>query len=310
MDGMNGGPSMRDGRMAGSAPTEALANARRTASDYASLSAQEAFDAYAAWFGRTRAATIAIAVLLGAAAIYCAFRGWTAPYFALLALIIAVGVMQNVRIGRRFQGLEKILSEDCDAAKYRAVMERFAARWHRRSTQAVVNLELAFCAYSACDVDAALEHLSRARFRARSFQWIRWLDIQAVCLHEKGDASGRDRALVELRARRGHLRGAAAERADMLIRALEVSFVSHASWTPDAAAFMRDIVARAENHLNRVGACLLLAEYELLHGSRERALLWLDERLLVPMVPRAARARAELLRRLGVDGAENLSAGN
>ena len=176
--------------------------------------------------------------------------------------------MQNVRIGRRFQGLEKILSEDCDAAKYRAVMERFAARWHRRSTQAGREPGSWRSARTPRATWTPRSSTSPVHaFRARSFQWIRWLDIQAVCLHEKGDASGRDRALVELRARRGHLRGAAAERADMLIRALEVSFVSHASWTPDAAAFMRDIVARAENHLNRVEACLLLAEYELLHGS-------------------------------------------
>ena len=62
---------------------------------------------------------------------------------------------------------------------------------------------------------------------------------------------------------------------------------------------MREELAGARLHFNRVDWYLRLAEYELLHGDSARARAYLDEGLLEPLTPRARRLRGELLACLG-----------
>lgn len=271
------------------------------ASAYAQMSAHEAFLLYRSRYRMLQAGYITLIVLCGIAAIAALGAHELPAYLFCLLLIGVLFVLFNVVMSGRFRELQGILYNDCDVEKYRQVMERFAAQWKRRSTQATVALELAFCAFGADDAAAALEALSRLDGKRRvAIQQVRALNIRAFCCDDLGDSAGRDAAVSELRVlAAGGLRSKKlATEVSRLLRALDIAFMDHQAWSPDDAAFMRDGLAAAQLHFNRVGWCLRLAEYELLHGDAARARAYLDENLLEPLTPRARRLRDELLSKL------------
>lgn len=271
------------------------------ASAYAQMSAHEAFLLYRSRYRMLQAGYITLIVLCGIAAIAALGAHELAAYLFCLLLIGVLFVLFNVVMSGRFRELQGILYNDCDVEKYRQVMERFGAQWKRRSTQATVALELAFCAFEAGDAAAALEALSRLDGKRRvAIQQVRALNIRAFCCDDLGDSAGRDAAVSELRTlAAGGLRSKKlATEVSRLLRALDIAFMDHQAWSPDDAAFMRDGLAAAQLHVNRVGWCLRLAEYESLHGDAARARAYLDENLLEPLTPRARRLRDELLSKL------------
>lgn len=272
-----------------------------TTSAYAQMSADEAFLLYRFRYRMLRAGYITLIVLCGIAAIAALGAHELAAYLFCLLLISVLFVLFNVVMNGRFRELQGILYNDCDVEKYRQVMERFGAQWKRRSTQATVALELAFCAFEADDAAAALEALSRLDGKRRvAIQQVRALNVRALCCNDLGDSAGRDAAVSELRVlAAGGLRSKKlSTEVSRLLRALDIAFMDHQAWSPDDAAFMRDGLAAAQLHVNRVDWCLRLAEYEILHGDAARARAYLDENLLEPLTPRARRLRDELLSKL------------
>lgn len=269
-----------------------------TTSAYAQMSADEAFLLYRSRYRMLRAGYIALIVLLGIGAIAAVGAHDFVVYLFMLLLIGVSFVLFMLVMNGRFRELQGILYNDCDIEKYRQVMERFAAQWKRRSTQATVALELAFCAFEADDATAALEVLSHLDGKHRAaIQRVRALNVRALCCNDLGDIAGRDAAVSELRALAagGFRSKKLAGEVSRLVRALDIAFIDHRAWTSDDAAFMRDGLATAQLHFNRVDWYLRLAEYELLHGDAARARAYLDENLLEPLTPRAKRLRGELL---------------
>lgn len=272
-----------------------------SASAYVQMSADEAFLMYRSRFRMLYAGYVTLIVLLGIGAIAALDAHDMPAYLFMLLLIGVLFVLFNLVMNTRFRELQEILYNDCDVEKYRKVMERFAAQWKRRSTQATVALELAFCAFAADDVAGALDELARMGDKRRPMvQQIRVLNVSVLCCNDLGDIAGRDAAMAELRAlAAGGIRvKKLAREVAQLLRALDIACMDHQAWSADDAAFMREELAGARLHFNRVDWYLRLAEYELLHGDSARARAYLDEGLLEPLTPRARRLRGELLARL------------
>ena len=277
------------------------ADTHRAGSGFEGQTAQEVFDGYARWFRRLRVVNTLLALAIGAGAIACALWDVWLGYLAFFLLLIVEWFIQNARVTLRFQGVQKILTEDCDVYKYRSVMELFAQRWHRKSTQSVVHLELAACEHELDNPRGVLEHLSHVQLRRRSIRWIRAYNLQAFALNDLGDVSARDAALGQLAGRAASLRNKRLKEETLaVLRAMRLRFEPHEQWGADDAAFMRDQLAVAVAHSSRVSWSLMLAEYELMAGRSQIAQGLLSDEMLTPLTPRAARLRDELRRRLGV----------
>ncbi len=95
---------------------------------YFGQTAQQVVADYFAWLRKTRALAIAAVVVLGVVAIVFVFLGCMIAYFICLAAILATAWLLRSKIGRRFRSLLDILGSDCDAEKYREVIEGVAQR--------------------------------------------------------------------------------------------------------------------------------------------------------------------------------------
>lgn len=267
---------------------------------YFGQTAQQVVADYFAWLRKTRALAIAAAVVLGVVAIVFVFLGCMIAYFICLAAILATAWLLRSKIGRRFRSLLDILGSDCDAEKYREVIEGVAQRDTKRRSMGVCLIELALAYYHAGRPIDALQLLSQVSFKSpKNILWIRAFNVEAIARNAVGDFAGRDAALERIAAFRTGTGINSAKRAviDDILLGLNVQFRPVQQWGPADLDCMRKNAALADSRLTRISWKICEAEYQLAHGGVQEAASLLDEVVEGPVTPRAA-ANIERLRAL------------
>ncbi len=275
-------------------------------SRYFEQTAQQVVADYFAWLRKTRAFAIFAAVVLGVAAIAFVFIGSMAAYFVCLAAILAIAWLLRPKIGRRFRSLLDILGSDCDAEKYREVIEGIARRDIKQRSKGTCLTELALAHYHAGRPIDALQLLSQVSFRSpKNILWIRALNVEAIARNAAGDIAGRDVALERIAAFRAGTSVNSPKRAviDDILLGLDVQFRSPEQWGPADLDCMRKNAATADSRLTWVSWEICEAEYLLVHGSMQEAAALLDKLSEGPVTPRAA-ANIERLRTGMHDGSK------
>lgn len=267
-------------------------------SRYFGQTAQQVVADYFAWLRRTRALAIAAAVILGVLAIVFVFLGSMAAYFVCLIAILAMAWLLRSKIGRRFRSLLDILGSDCDAEKYREVIEGIAQRDTGRRSMGVCLTELALAHYHAGRPIDALQLLSQVSFKSpKNILWIRAFNVEAIARNAAGDIAGRDVALERIALFREGASVNSPKRAvvDDILLGLNVQFRSPEQWGPADLDYMRKSAATADSRLTWVSWGVCEAEYHLVHGDVQEATALLDKVSEGPVTPRAA-ANIERLR--------------
>lgn len=267
---------------------------------YFGQTAQQIVTDYFSWLSRTRGLAIAAAVVLGAVAIALVFLECMVGYFVCLAAILATAWMLRAKIGRRFRGLLDILGSDCDAEKYREVIEGVAQRDKRQRSKGTCLTELALAHYHANRPMDALRLLSEVSFRSeKNILWVRTYNVEAIARNAVGDIAGRDAALERIAAFRAGTGINSAKRAviDDILLGLNVRFRPVQQWGPADLDCMRKNAALADSRLTWISWKICEAEYQLVHGDAQEAALLLGEVVEGPVTPRAA-ANIERLRAL------------
>lgn len=275
-------------------------------SRYFEQTAQQVVADYFAWLRKTRAFAIFAAVVLGVAAIAFVFIGSMAAYFVCLAAILTIAWLLRPKIGRRFRSLLDILGSDCDAEKYREVIEGIARRDIKQRSKGTCLTELALAHYHAGRPIDALQLLSQVSFRSpKNILWIRALNVEAIARNAAGDIAGRDVALERIAAFRAGTSVNSPKRAviDDILLGLDVQFRSPEQWGPADLDCMRKNAATADSRLTWVSWEICEAEYLLVHGSMQEAAALLDKLSEGPVTPRAA-ANIERLRTGMHDGSK------
>ena len=229
-----------------------------------------------------------------------------AAYFVCLAAILAIAWLLRSKIGRRFRSLLDILGSDCDAEKYREVIEGIARRDIKQRSKGTCLTELALAHYHAGRPIDALQLLSQVSFKSpKNILWIRALNVEAVARNAAGDIAGRDVALERIAAFRAGASVNSPKHAviDDILLGLDVQFRSPEQWAPADLDCMRKNAATADSRLTWVSWEICEAEYLLVHGSMQEAAALLDKLSEGPVTPRAA-ANIERLRTGMHDGSK------
>lgn len=265
---------------------------------YFGQTAQQVVSDYFSWLNKTRGLAITAAVMLGVMAIAFVFFECMAGYFVCLAAILAIAWVLRAKIGRRFRSLLDILGSDCDAEKYREVIEGIAQRDARQRSKGTCLTELALAHYHADRPMDALRLLSEVSFRSeKNILWVRTYNVEAIARNAVGDIAGRDVALERIAAFRGGTGINSVKRAaiDDILLGLNVQFRSVQQWGSADLDCMRKNAAVADSRLTWVSWKICEAEYQLAHGEVQEAASLLDKIVEGPVTPRAA-ANIERLR--------------
>ena len=275
-------------------------------SRYFGQTAQQVVADYFSWLRKTRVLSISAAVILGVAAIVFVFIGSMAAYFVCLAAILTIAWLLRSKIGRRFRSLLDILGSDCDAEKYREVIEGIARRDTRQRSKGTCLTELALAHYHAGRPIDALQLLSQVSFKSpKNILWIRTFNVEAIARNAAGDIAGRDVALGRIAAFREGASVNSPKRAvvDDILLGLNVQFRAPEQWGPADLDYMRKSAATADSRLTWVSWEVCEAEYHLTHGNVQEAAALLDKVSEGPLTPRAA-ANIERLRTGMHDGSK------
>ena len=275
-------------------------------SRYFGQTAQQVVADYFSWLRKTRVLSISAAVILGVAAIVFVFIGSMAAYFVCLAAILIIAWLLRSKIGRRFRSLLDILGSDCDAEKYREVIEGIARRDTRQRSKGTCLTELALVHYHAGRPIDALQLLSQVSFKSpKNILWIRTFNVEAIARNAAGDIAGRDVALGRIAAFREGASVNSPKRAvvDDILLGLNVQFRAPEQWGPADLDYMRKSAATADSRLTWVSWEVCEAEYHLTHGNVQEAAALLDKVSEGPLTPRAA-ANIERLRTGMHDGSK------
>ncbi len=273
-------------------------------SRYLDQTAQQVVADYCSWLRKTRALAIFAAVVLGVAAIAFVFIGSMAAYFVCLAAILAIAWLLRSKIGRRFRGLLDILGSDCDAEKYREVIEGIAQRDIKQRSKGACLTELALAYYHAGRPIDALQLLSQVSFKSpKNILWIRTFNVEAIARNAAGDIAGRDVALGRIAAFREGASVNSPKRAvvDDILLGLNVQFRAPEQWGAADLDYMRKSAATADSRLTWVSWEVCEAEYHLTHGNAQEAAALLDKVSEGPLTPRAAANIERLRARLYAD---------
>lgn len=268
-------------------------------SEFYGQSAQEVFDEYWGWLRRTRVLYVSVAVAIGIAAIAAL---WLADSWALyavgLAAVVAVGVRCQVIVNRRFSGLMAILNTDCDAGKWRGIIERIGDHGgiRRRRTRDLSRIYLSIADCEEMRYSEALARLSGVRVPRKGPVALMYHQTRAVYAHELGDEETSAREVKMVRELLDGMRPGSKQRAivDRALADLELGLKDAAAWDAADEELARERLADPLTHRERVAWALRLAGHELACGRADEARALLDEGALEPMTPRA-RARREAL---------------
>lgn len=274
-------------------------------SEYWGMDASACADSYLRRLRVIKAQSMALSVTLGTIAIWSVWNGLVALWLLGLLLIIACAQWSRMRIARLFLGLMGIVMDDCDVARYRLVLDVLESRDRLGRSARAIEVERAYCDYLESRAASALERLENVDFgrRDRSRRY-RVMQIEFASCLDTGDYERARSVLGSMGALAAGFRKGSRNRrvADEQIVDFTLMLRPPVERVAADADVMRDRVAHAGSHCRRVSWQLMLAEYELLHGSRESALRLLGDPGLEPMAPRFSRMRDELVSRLGGDG--------
>lgn len=230
---------------------------------------------------------------------------WTGRYGVYmvgLVLLFVITVGARARMGRLFRELGELISMDCDPARYRVVLDAISDRdFIGRSTH-TIDIERAYCDYLELDSATALRRLESISFKRKGNpRWFRAMQIEFLSRLDQGDVQGARVALDRLSAFRLNFSEGSRNRSTADAQVSDYTVLLRAPGERDTAdaARMRERMALADCHQQRANWQLLLAEYELLHGSSEEAERLAADASLDPLTPRMERMRSEVLRHLG-----------
>lgn len=219
-------------------------------------------------------------------------------YLVALALTLVAAFVTRLRKVKLFTGLSGVVSQDCDPARYRAVLDVLSARDRFGRSANTIAIELAYCDYLELDSAGALRRLESVTFKRKdNVRWFRAMQIEFLSRIDVGDLEGARDALSRLSAFRKNFKEGSRNRASADLQVADYAVLVRPPAERDAAdaARMRERMALADCHQQRANWQLYLAEYELLHGSAEEAARLAADASLEPLTPRMERLRAEVL---------------
>lgn len=219
-------------------------------------------------------------------------------YLVALALTLVAAFVTRLRKVKLFTGLSEVVSQDCDPARYRAVLDVLSARDRFGRSANTIAIELAYCDYLELDSAGALRRLESVTFKRKdNVRWFRAMQIEFLSRIDMGDLEGARDALSRLSAFRKNFKEGSRNRASADLQVADYAVLVRPPAERDAAdaARMRERMALADCHQQRANWQLYLAEYELLHGSAEEAARLAADASLEPLTPRMERLRAEVL---------------
>lgn len=274
-------------------------------SSYWGLDAQETVAAYVKRVRAIKAQSIALILANLVAMIWFVEEGHFALYLVCFVLLFAIVLIARVRMGALFLKLGEVVSQDCDPARYRAVLDVLSARDRFGRSANTIAIELAYCDYLELDSAGALRRLESVGFKRKdNVRWFRAMQIEFLSRIDVGDLEGARDALSRLSAFRKNFKEGSRNRAsaDLQVADYAVLVRPPAERDTAGAARMRERMALADCHQRRANWQLYLAEYELLHGSADQAARLAGDPTLEPLTPRMVRLRAEVLSGLEVSG--------
>jgi len=274
-------------------------------SSYWGLDAQETVATYVKRVRAIKTRSIALILANLVAMIWFVEEGHFALYLVCFVLLFAIVLIARVRMGALFLKLGEVVSQDCDPARYRAVLDVLSARDRFGRSVNTIAIELAYCDYLELDSAGALRRLESVTFKRKdNVRWFRAMQIEFLSRIDVGDLEGARDALARLSAFRKNFKEGSRNRASADLQVADYAVLVRPPAERDAAdaARMRERMALADCHQRRANWQLYLAEYELLHGSPEEAGRLAGDPTLEPLTPRMVRLRAEVLSGLEVSG--------
>ena len=160
-------------------------------SSYWGLDAQETFAAYVKRVRAIKAQSIALIIANLVAMIWFIEEGHFALYLVGFVLLFAIVVIARVRMGTLFLKLGEVVSQDCDPARYRAVLDVLSARDRFGRSANTIAIELAYCDYLELDSDGALRRLESVTFKRKdNVRWFRAMQIEFLSRVDAGNLEG------------------------------------------------------------------------------------------------------------------------
>lgn len=267
------------------------------------MDAQETAAAYVKRLRAIKAQSIALIIANLVAIIWFIEEGHFALYLVCFVFLLAIVLIARVRMGTLFLKLGEVVSQDCDPARYRAVLDVLSARDRFGRSANTIAIELAYCDYLELDSAGALRRLESVTFKCKdNVRWFRAMQIEFLSRIDVGDLDGARDALARLSAFRKNFKEGSRNRASADMQVADYSVLLRPTAERDSAdaARMRERMALADCHQQRANWQLYLAEYELLHGSPGEAARLASDASLEPLTPRMERLRAEVLSGLEV----------
>lgn len=277
------------------------ASAAEGHSAYAGMDKQQTVAAYLKRLRAIKMQSIAC-ILADFVAVIWFVEAWNLVLYLLgLVAVFVIAVAGRVRMGMLFVDLNKVVSEDCDPARYRAVLDALAARDRFGRSVNTIAIERAYCDYLELDSALALRRLGSVSFKRKDdLRRFRAKQIELLSRVDLGDEDGARNALVQLSVLGQAFKAGTRNRvsADAQVEGYAVLLRPPAERSASDAARMREHMVEADCHQQRANWQLCLAEYELLHGSRDEAARLATDPALDPLTPRMERLRRDVLMEL------------
>ena len=160
-------------------------------SSYWGLDAQETVATYVKRVRAIKAQSIALILANLVAMIWFVEGGHFALYLVCFVLLFAIVLIARVRMGALFLKLGEVVSQDCDPARYRAVLDVLSARDRFGRSANTIAIELAYCDYLELDSDGALRRLESVTFKRKdNVRWFRAMQIEFLSRVDAGNLEG------------------------------------------------------------------------------------------------------------------------
>lgn len=181
-------------------------------SSYWGLDAQETVATYVKRVRAIKAQSIALILANLGAMIWFVEEGHFALYLVCFVLLFAIVLIARVRMGALFLKLGEVVSQDCDPARYRAVLDVLSARDRFGRSANTIAIELSYCDYLELDSAGALRRLESVTFKRKdNIRWFRAMQIEFLSRIDVDDLEGARDALSRLSAFRKNFQGGLAQ---------------------------------------------------------------------------------------------------
>ena len=160
-------------------------------SSYWGMDAQETVATYVKRVRAIKAQSIALILANLVAMIWFVEEGHFALYLVCFVLLFAIVLIARVRMGALFLKLGEVVSQDCDPARYRAVLDVLSTRDRFGRSANTIAIELAYCDYLELDSAGALRRLESVGFKRKdNVRWFRAMQIEFLSRIDVGDLEG------------------------------------------------------------------------------------------------------------------------